>query len=99
MLAIDVDAVATRLQDKGATLFVNAWHELLVSSLPTAPPCAGQVNTGRLHHACAGCRCRRNPREDPRYRTKRRKGISLRAHADCRADGRRRQEARRRLEV
>ena len=29
MLAIDVDAVATRLQDEGATLFVNAWHELM----------------------------------------------------------------------
>ena len=27
MLAIDVDAVATRLQDEGATLFVNAWNE------------------------------------------------------------------------
>ena len=29
MLAIDVDAVATRLQDEGATLFVNAWNELM----------------------------------------------------------------------
>ncbi len=29
MLAIDVDALATRLQDEGATLFVNAWHELM----------------------------------------------------------------------
>jgi len=27
MLAIDVDAVATGLQDEGATLFVNAWNE------------------------------------------------------------------------
>jgi hypothetical protein len=27
MLAIDVGAVATRLQDEGATLFVNAWNE------------------------------------------------------------------------
>ena len=27
MLAIDVDVVATGLQDEGATLFVNAWHE------------------------------------------------------------------------
>ena len=27
MLTIDVDAVATGLQDEGATLFVNAWHE------------------------------------------------------------------------
>ena len=27
MLAIDVDAVATRLQDEGTTLFVNAWNE------------------------------------------------------------------------
>ena len=27
MLAIDVDALATRLQDEGATLFVNARHE------------------------------------------------------------------------
>jgi polyphosphate glucokinase len=27
MLALDVDAVATRLQDEGTTLFVNAWHE------------------------------------------------------------------------
>ena len=30
MLAIDVDVVATGLlQDEGATLFVNAWHELM----------------------------------------------------------------------
>jgi hypothetical protein len=29
MLAIDVDALATRLQDEGATLFVTAWHELM----------------------------------------------------------------------
>ena len=29
MLAIDVDALATRLQDEGATLFVNAWNELM----------------------------------------------------------------------
>jgi len=29
MLAIDVDAVATGLQDEGATLFVNAWNELM----------------------------------------------------------------------
>jgi len=29
MLAIDVDAVATRLQDEGATLFVDAWNELM----------------------------------------------------------------------
>ena len=27
MLAIDVDVVATRLQDEAATWFVNAWHE------------------------------------------------------------------------
>ena len=27
MLALAVDAVATRLQDEGTTLFVNAWHE------------------------------------------------------------------------
>jgi hypothetical protein len=27
MLAIDVDVVASGLQDKGATLFVNAWNE------------------------------------------------------------------------
>ena len=27
MLAIDVDAVAVRLQDEGAQLCVNAWHE------------------------------------------------------------------------
>ena len=27
MLAIDVDAVATRLQDEGATLFVDAWNK------------------------------------------------------------------------
>ena len=27
MLAIDVDALTTKLQDEGATLFVNAWHE------------------------------------------------------------------------
>ena len=32
MLAIDVDAVATRLQDEGATLFVNAWHERMGGS-------------------------------------------------------------------
>jgi len=25
--ALDVDAVAIRLQDEGALLFVNAWHE------------------------------------------------------------------------
>jgi hypothetical protein len=29
MLAIDVDVVATGLQDEGATLFVNAWNELM----------------------------------------------------------------------
>jgi hypothetical protein len=29
MLAIDVDAVATRLQDEGATSFVNFWNELM----------------------------------------------------------------------
>ncbi len=29
MLAIDVDVVATGLQDERATLFVNAWHELM----------------------------------------------------------------------
>jgi transaldolase len=29
MLAIDVDAVATRLQDEGATSFVNSWNELM----------------------------------------------------------------------
>src|SRR5262249_41959747 len=27
MLAIDVDTLATRFQDEGATLFINAWHE------------------------------------------------------------------------
>jgi len=27
LLAIDVDAVAVRLQDEGAQLCVNAWHE------------------------------------------------------------------------
>jgi hypothetical protein len=27
MLAIDVDVVATGLQDEGATLFVNVWDE------------------------------------------------------------------------
>ena len=27
MLAIDVDVVATGLQDERATLFVNAWNE------------------------------------------------------------------------
>ena len=29
MLAIDVEAVAIRLQDKGTQLCVNAWHELM----------------------------------------------------------------------
>ena len=29
MLAVDVDIVATGLQDEGATLFVNAWNELM----------------------------------------------------------------------
>ena len=29
MLAIDVDVVATGLQDERATLFVNAWNELM----------------------------------------------------------------------
>src|SRR5215470_8495500 len=32
MLAIDVDAVAIRLQDKGAQLCVNAWHERMGGS-------------------------------------------------------------------
>ena len=37
MLAIDVDAVATGLQDEGATLFVNAWNELMsVSAVKSA---------------------------------------------------------------
>jgi hypothetical protein len=27
MLTIDVDALDTRLQDEGATVFVNAWNE------------------------------------------------------------------------
>ena len=29
MLAIDVEALATRLQNAGTTLFVNAWYELM----------------------------------------------------------------------
>jgi hypothetical protein len=29
MLAIDVDVVASGLQDEGATLSVNAWNELM----------------------------------------------------------------------
>ena len=29
MLAIDVDVVATGLQDEGARSFVNAWNELM----------------------------------------------------------------------
>jgi len=29
MLAIDVDVVATGLHDEGATLFANAWNELM----------------------------------------------------------------------
>jgi hypothetical protein len=37
MLAIDVDVVATGLQDERATLFVNAWHERMgVSTFQSA---------------------------------------------------------------
>src|SRR5262252_10788763 len=51
------------------------------------------------HHECAGCRCRRNPREDPRHRTKTISGIFIRPQVDCQTDGRGRQEACRGLEV
>src|SRR2546428_799550 len=56
-------------------------------------------NLRRLHCECTRCRCRRNPREDPCYRTKAISGISIRAGIDSQTDGRRRQETRRGLEV
>ena len=38
MLAIDVDALATRLQDEGATLFVNAQHERMANRVRRVVP-------------------------------------------------------------
>jgi transaldolase len=99
-VGIDIDALAAQLQDEGAKSFVNSWNELMaVIASKSATLAKARVDTGRFHHACAGCRCRRNPREDPRYRTKRISEISIRAHADAQTDGCWSQEARRGLEV
>ena len=47
MLAIDVDAVATRLQDEAATWFVNAWHERRGGiAAQSSHPSAGQETWG-----------------------------------------------------
>ena len=80
---IDVDALAARLQEEGAKSFVNSWNELMGV---IASKCASQgegrarrtneESTERFHHEVLVDRCRRNPREDPRHRTKANASIS-----------------------